>query len=287
METVDLINSWSAQTAVELLAVILAQTIVVLIAGKLVPSLCDRFILAVNLEGYEELGENFLEPNKALITWIGTLILGHFFIFNGTDISLDGSSQGLWVAMGLSRLLHFVIYHGLVVCISLLLAQVFSLWLGGAGKAVAGRFGFDQQPDLKLVEMTGHFVIGLLAVTVLSQRYIEFGFLFFVLLVIGGITARDAVSNLFSAWLIRWDQSIEVGDQVRIPGIAGKAEVTGVVEAIGWGTTRIRTENSEKTTEVPNRELQNLRYVVKREQPEAAIVDKPVLTDSQQGDDWG
>lgn len=276
MGTVDLINSWSAQTALELLAVILSQTVIVLIFGKLVSGVCDRVIKAVSPDSHEELKEDFLEPNQALIGWTGALILGHFFIFNGTDIDLDGSSQGLWVAMGLSRLIHFVIYHGLVVCVALLLSKMFSLWLGGAGKTIAGRFGFDKKPDLALVEMTGHFVVGLLAVMMLAQRYVEFGFLFLVVLVVGGFAAREVLSNVLAAWLMRWDKSIEVGDQVRIPSRnKAAAEVTGEVEAMGWGTTRIRPENSDETVEVPNRELQNLRYVVKRDKAGVAIKDKP------------
>lgn len=63
-----------------------------------------------------------------------------------------------------------------------------------------------------------------------------------------GLAAQDLLSNYFSGMMIFWDRPFHVGDWVRIES----ANIEGVVEAIGWRVTQIRTFD-QRPLYVPNR----------------------------------
>lgn len=63
--------------------------------------------------------------------------------------------------------------------------------------------------------------------------------------VIAGVALKDLVSSIFSGMLINFDKAFQVGDSVSIKGI------TGVVEEIGFLTTKIITDEGKKVY-VPN-----------------------------------
>lgn len=65
-----------------------------------------------------------------------------------------------------------------------------------------------------------------------------------------GLAAQDLLSNYFSGMMIFWDRPFHVGDWVRIES----ANIEGVVEAIGWRVTQIRTFD-QRPLYVPNRIL--------------------------------
>ena len=63
--------------------------------------------------------------------------------------------------------------------------------------------------------------------------------------VIAGVALKDLVSSIFSGLLINFDKAFAVGDSVSIKGI------TGVVESIGFLTTKIITDEGKKVY-IPN-----------------------------------
>lgn len=63
--------------------------------------------------------------------------------------------------------------------------------------------------------------------------------------VIAGVALKDLVSSMFSGMLIGFDKAFQVGDSVSIKGI------TGIVEEIGFLTTKIITDEGKKVY-VPN-----------------------------------
>jgi small conductance mechanosensitive channel len=63
--------------------------------------------------------------------------------------------------------------------------------------------------------------------------------------VIAGVALKDLVSSMFSGMMINFDKAFSVGDYVSIKGI------TGVVEDVGFLTTKIITDEGKKVY-VPN-----------------------------------
>lgn len=63
--------------------------------------------------------------------------------------------------------------------------------------------------------------------------------------VIAGVALKDLVSSIFSGLLINFDKAFAVGDSVSIKGISG------VVESIGFLTTKIITDEGKKVY-IPN-----------------------------------
>src|SRR5690606_13025443 len=55
--------------------------------------------------------------------------------------------------------------------------------------------------------------------------------------IVVGLAAKDLLSNFFGALMIYFDRPFSVGDWVRSPD----KSIEGVVEYIGWRSTRIRT----------------------------------------------
>lgn len=55
--------------------------------------------------------------------------------------------------------------------------------------------------------------------------------------IILGLALKDVLSNFFSGFLIYWERPFSLGDWIRCPA----ANIEGVVEEIGWRTTRVRS----------------------------------------------
>ena len=55
--------------------------------------------------------------------------------------------------------------------------------------------------------------------------------------IILGLALKDVLSNFFSGFLIYWERPFSLGEWIRCPAV----NIEGVVEEIGWRTTRLRS----------------------------------------------
>ena len=65
--------------------------------------------------------------------------------------------------------------------------------------------------------------------------------------IILGLALKDVLSNFFSGFLIYWERPFSLGEWIRCPA----ANIEGVVEEIGWRTTRLRSFD-KRSLFVPN-----------------------------------
>ncbi|MBW8358281.1 MAG: mechanosensitive ion channel family protein [Weeksellaceae bacterium] len=133
-----------------------------------------------------------------------------------------------------------------------LLIILMSSYLSKAAVAVFQRF-FPKSRNNSVVTLIGAFKF----LIILIGAFIAFeimGLGGFVLKFIGslgvagviaGVALKDLVSSMFSGMMINFDKAFSVGDYVSIKGI------TGVVEDVGFLTTKIITDEGKKVY-VPN-----------------------------------
>ena len=96
------------------------------------------------------------------------------------------------------------------------------------------------------------FVFGVGGLIVLSQIGVQIGPLL-TAMGIGGLTAalafKDTVENMFSGINLLVDKSVEVGDLIKLEG------QEGIVDDIGWRTSKIKLSDDMGTLIVPNTKL--------------------------------
>ncbi len=171
-------------------AVLVVQGVIAWLLGQGTPRLCDRLLQKFAPEQHEVLAEELLEPHRGFIAGFGVLLLAHFFVFRPEELQYLGSHLGPRMIVGLSRLLHVVIEHGLVFCVVLAIAKVFSVWLKDSGDSLTPQFKFVSAHNVKLVEVAGHFVLGLLAIVYLVQRYLALNWFLFLAVAVGAFLMR-------------------------------------------------------------------------------------------------
>ncbi len=128
---------------------------------------------------------------------------------------------------------------------------------------------------LPIARRVAKALVGLVVVVmVLSALGFAIGPLIVVLAVVGvaaAIAARGALENVFGAYAILSDQSVQEGDFVRL-----ESGVSGTIEAIGMYSTRIRT-GDQSLVIIPNRRLADAQIETQRRPTRAhAAVPPPV-----------
>jgi MscS family membrane protein len=114
-------------------------------------------------------------------------------------------------------------------------------------------------------------VVGLMVLSALGFAIGPVVVVLAVLGVAGAIAARGALENLFGAYAILSDKTVQEGDFVRL-----ESGVSGTVEAIGMYSTRIRTPDQSLVI-IPNRRLADAQIETQRRPTRAhAAVPPPV-----------
>lgn len=191
MNPAALLNDWSPQTAVDCFSVLVVQVAMAWWLGQAMPGLCDRLLHKFFPDQYEGISEELLEPHRGFIAGFGAFLLAHFFVLRPDELQNLGSQIGPRTVVGLSRLLHGVIEHGLVLCALLAIAKGFSVWLKHSGESLTPQFSFVNAQNIKLVEVAGHFILGLLAAVYWAQRYLAVNWFFFVAVVVAVVLMRE------------------------------------------------------------------------------------------------
>jgi MscS family membrane protein len=158
------------------------------------------------------------------------------------------------------RSIDSVLFAGVVILLALAVLQSYELLLHwyvsqprvAASSALATEFG-------PLISKVGKVFIGLVAVTILLQRFGVNVQSLVVSLGVGslaiGLAAQDTLANMFGGFTLMLDRPFRVGDRIQL----ASGEV-GDVEAIGMRATRIRTTD-EMMLVVPNSALVKDRVI--------------------------
>ena len=215
-----------------LLAFYLAKGLDVFIAGRL-----KRWAERTATEFDDLLLELVRGPVK-IVTFVVLLHMG-MPIYSWPETLESYLSKGLKIAAGAS--------------VTYLLLKVVDLWIGWLRERAAARdneqFGRELLP---LISRTVKVFVVLVAALVISQNL---GFNVTGLIAslsIGGIAvglaAQDTLANLFGAVAILVDRPFKVGDRIRLDA------VDGVVEAIGFRSTRVRNLDGHLVV-IPNKTM--------------------------------
>jgi MscS family membrane protein len=134
---------------------------------------------------------------------------------------------------------------------------------------------------LPIVKRGSKAVVGVVAaVMVLSALGFAIGPVVVVLAVIGiaaAVAARGPLENVFGAYAILSDHSIQEGDFVRL-----ETGVSGTVEAIGMYSTRLRTPDQSLVI-IPNRRLADAQIETQRRPTRAHAAVPPPASVSYPG----
>ncbi len=125
---------------------------------------------------------------------------------------------------------------------------------------VADRKGRGKQVDETAADAIAKLLRAATAITAVLVAMQSLGFSISGLLAFGGVgglavglAAKDLLANLFGGLTVYLDRPFSVGDWIRSPD----KELEGVVEHIGWRSTRIRTF-SKRPLYVPNAIFTNI-----------------------------
>lgn len=234
------LKQYLACLAILLLGVLLKRLIAVLISKQ-----TFRFFSSISHNQYsEEFVQLFRKPFEQLIT-----ILFIYWAFvrltfpKEWDIDPIDKFGLRWLIEAIYEIIVIVIITRLALRVADFIAFVFNE-------------NDQEQYNKDLVRFVKEFakiVIVVISIFVVLGMAFEVNILTLVTsLGIGGLAvalaAQDTIANLFGSFIIYLDKPFKSGDQIEC------GEISGVVEKIGFRTTRIRTHDRSLLT-VPNKKL--------------------------------